>query len=85
MREFSANQEVRFSSLAELVGLTRGLYLALACDGESVPDKYSSTCLNADISMTGWYSLLPPSKQRIFRPDGSFDEMMFKAQFIMQT
>ncbi|GAB7365827.1 hypothetical protein MBLNU230_g7159t1 [Neophaeotheca triangularis] len=85
VREFSPDEGVEFSSFAELIGLTRGLYLALSCDGEPAPNKYLSICTNIDISMTGWYSLLPPSKQCVLRSDESLDEMMFMAQFIMHT
>ncbi|KAM0718769.1 hypothetical protein Q7P37_005840 [Cladosporium fusiforme] len=85
MREFTSDDEVQFSSYAELIGLTRGLYLALSCNEKTALESETSICANVDISMTAWYSLLPPTKQCILQSDGTLDEMMFKAQFIMHT
>lgn len=42
-------------------------------------------CSNADTSVTAWHSLLPNSKRNILRPDGTVDEVIFKAEFIMHT
>lgn len=42
-------------------------------------------CVNADTSVRAWHALLPTSKRRLIRSDGSVDEVMFKALFIMHT
>lgn len=42
-------------------------------------------CANADTSVMAWHSLLPPSKRRLIHDDGSVDEVMFKAHFIMHA
>lgn len=85
MREFFPSEEVHFSSYAELIGLTRGLYLALYCIDKPLPGQEASICANVDISMTAWFSLLPSAKQCALLANGSLDEMIFKAQFIMHT
>ncbi|KAJ5378123.1 uncharacterized protein N7496_005532 [Penicillium cataractarum] len=84
-REFFSDDEVGFSSYAELIGLTRGIDQALSPGATSDVQLYSSMCSNSDTSVTAWHSLLPNSKRTILRPDGTVDEVMFKAEFIMHT
>ncbi|KAI9923889.1 hypothetical protein MW887_008194 [Aspergillus wentii] len=82
-REFMAD-EMEFSSYAELIGLTRGIDMALSSSSSNI-QIYNSMCAKSDTSMAAWHSLLPSSKRSLIRPDGSLDEVMFKAQFIMHT
>lgn len=74
-----------FSSYAELVGLTRGIDQALSMGNTSNVRLYTDMCRNSDTSIRAWYSLLPSTKRTLIRADGSVDEVMFKAQFIMHT
>ncbi|XHG05009.1 hypothetical protein AWENTII_008261 [Aspergillus wentii] len=76
--------EMEFSSYAELIGLTRGIDMALSSSSSNI-QIYNSMCAKSDTSMAAWHSLLPSSKRSLIRPDGSLDEVMFKAQFIMHT
>lgn len=86
MREFLPEDKQGFSSFAELIGLTRGIGLALApgCTPAD-PIRHSSMCANADTSIAAWYSLLPPSKREVVRLDGSLDELLCKANFILHA
>ncbi|KAJ5499471.1 Major facilitator superfamily domain general substrate transporter [Penicillium expansum] len=84
-REFLGEDETDFSSYAELVGLTRGIDRALS-PGNTVDGRiYTTMAASADTSVRAWCSLLSPQKSQLIRPDGSFDEVMFKAFFIMHT
>ncbi|CAI7617268.1 unnamed protein product [Penicillium glandicola] len=84
-REFLGEDETNFSSYAELIGLTRGIDLALS-SGNTINDRiYNTMAASADTSVRAWCSLLSPEKRQLIRPDGSFDEVMFKAFFIMHT
>lgn len=85
MREFLPSDDAAFSSFAELIGLTRGLCLALFGISLEQAKQHASICASADTSTNAWNSLLPPTKQCLVRLDGSLDEMMFKAQFIRHT
>lgn len=86
MREFVPEDEQGFSSFAELIGLTRGIGLALAPSRSSAgPTQHSSMSANADTSIVAWYSLLPPSKRDLFRCDGTLDELLCKANFILHA
>lgn len=76
--------EMEFSSYAELIGPTRGIDIALSSSSSNI-QIYNSMCAKSDTSMAAWHSLLPSSKRSLIRPDGSLDEVMFKAQFIMHT
>ncbi|KAF7163905.1 hypothetical protein CNMCM6106_000677 [Aspergillus hiratsukae] len=84
MREF-AGDEREFSSFAEMVGLTRSLELALASRQDLDIKNISTVCANVDAIHVSWTSLLPPSKKTVFRPDGSLDEILFKAHAIIHT
>ncbi|KAJ5152640.1 uncharacterized protein N7482_009118 [Penicillium canariense] len=84
-REFFSDDEAAFSSYAELIGLTRGIDHALSPGASEDAQVYSSMCSNADTNVTAWHSLLPTSKRTLFHPDGTVDEVMFKAEFIMHT
>lgn len=40
---------------------------------------------NFDASITGWCSLLPQSKKKLFRSDGTLDEQLFRAEILINT
>ncbi|KAF2034331.1 hypothetical protein EK21DRAFT_97443 [Setomelanomma holmii] len=82
MREFG---EVDFSSFAQLIGFTLGIYRALATRRMDDIENAKVTAKNADTVMTAWCSLLPASKRRILREDGSVDELLFKVNILMHT
>ncbi|OQE46957.1 hypothetical protein PENCOP_c001G06717 [Penicillium coprophilum] len=84
-REFLGEDEASFSSYAELIGLTLGIDRALS-PGNTADDRiYTTMAASADTSVRAWHSLLSPKRRQLIRPDGSFDEVMFKAFFIMHT
>ncbi|GCB18988.1 hypothetical protein AAWM_01873 [Aspergillus awamori] len=74
-----------FSSYAELIGLTRSIDKALASDWSKNAALVHTICENADISVAAWHSLLPPCKRDPLRSDGTVDEIMFKAKFILHA
>ncbi|KUM58026.1 hypothetical protein ACN42_g9151 [Penicillium freii] len=84
-REFLGEDETDFSSYAELIGLTRGIDQALSPGNNADYRIYTTLAASADTSVRAWCSLLSPEKRQLIRPDGSFDEVMFKAFFIMHT
>ncbi|KGO77437.1 Major facilitator superfamily domain, general substrate transporter [Penicillium italicum] len=84
-REFLGEDETEFSSYAELVGLTSGIDRALSPGNTADGRIYTTMAASADTSVRAWCSLLSPEKSQLIRPDGSFDEVMFKAFFIMHT
>ncbi|RDW72718.1 fungal specific transcription factor domain-containing protein [Aspergillus mulundensis] len=85
MREFLDDNERIFSSFAEMVGLTRGLDLALCTRKGMTIANAPTICSNADATVTAWRSLLPPSKKDLVREDGTVDELLFKANMIIST
>ncbi|KAL2827471.1 hypothetical protein BJY01DRAFT_255690 [Aspergillus pseudoustus] len=85
MREFLDDEDRVFSSFAELVGLTRSLDLALRARKNMTIATAPAVCANTDASVTAWRSLLPPVKKDLVREDGSFDELLFKANMIINT
>ncbi|KAF2818720.1 putative C6 transcription factor, partial [Ophiobolus disseminans] len=82
VREFS---DIEFSSFAQLIGFTQGINRALATRRMGDIENAKITAQNADTAMTAWCSLLPASKRRILRDDGSVDELLFKANILMHT
>jgi len=82
MREFS---DIEFSSFAHFVGFTQGVIRILVTRRLDDPESAKELCSNADTMMTAWCSLLPESKRRLLREDGSVDEILFKANILMQT
>lgn len=79
------DEDQGFSSFAELIGLTRSLDVALAARHNVDFDTTTAVCGNVDATVTAWSSLLPASKKGIMRLDGSFDELLFKANAIILT
>lgn len=84
-REFLGEEEATFSSYAELIGLTLGIDRALSPGNTEDDQLYKAMAAGSDTSVRGWFSLLSPAKRDLIRPNGSFDEVMFKALFIMHT
>ncbi|KAJ6025958.1 hypothetical protein N7444_013637 [Penicillium canescens] len=84
-REFCTEEDTEFSSYAELIGLTLAVDRALSPGSTTDPQLYIAMASASDTSIRAWYSLLSPSKREPIRPDGSIDEVMFKALFIMHT
>jgi hypothetical protein len=82
MREFS---DVEFSSFAHLIGFTQILNRVLATRRHKDIENAKIICANADTAMTAWCSLLPASKRRLLRDDGSVDELLFKANILMHV
>ncbi|KAL4900137.1 hypothetical protein BDW74DRAFT_104479 [Aspergillus multicolor] len=85
MREFLDDNDRIFSSFAEMVGLTRGLDLALSARKGMTIANAPNICANADATVTAWRSLLPPSKKDLVKEDGTVDELLFKANMIIST
>src|SRR6187402_3729251 len=83
MREFMADDGRGFSSLAELIGLARAIELALGSRCTSDSDTRDLVTTSVDAATTAWSSLLPPSKKRLQRADGSIDEILFKANALL--
>lgn len=81
-REFS---DIEFSSFAQLIGFTQGIIRVLVTRRLNDPESAKAICASADTMMTAWCSLLPASKRRILRDDGSVDELLFKAMILMHT
>ncbi|KAI1838083.1 transcriptional regulator family: Fungal Specific TF [Penicillium roqueforti] len=84
-REFLDEEKSDFSSYAELIGLTRGIDRALSPGNSAYDQIYTTMAASCDTSVRAWCSLLSPEKRELIHPDGSFDEVMFKAFFIMHT
>ncbi|KAF1951750.1 hypothetical protein CC80DRAFT_423925 [Byssothecium circinans] len=82
IREFS---NIDFSSFAHLIGFTQGISRILATRRIEDLENTKDICANADTMMTAWCALLPVSKKRILRDDGSVDELVFKAMILMHT
>ncbi|ORY10670.1 hypothetical protein BCR34DRAFT_485278 [Clohesyomyces aquaticus] len=82
VREFSDSE---FSSFAHLVGFTQALNRVLSTRRARDPENAKTICSNADTCMTAWCSLLPTSKRRLLKADGSVDELLFTANILMHT
>jgi hypothetical protein len=82
MREFSDDE---FSSFAQLIGFTQCVNRALAKRRAGDVDNAKVAAEAADTALTAWCSLLPASKRRLLRDDGTVDELMFKANMLMHT
>jgi hypothetical protein len=82
MREFSDDE---FSSFAQLIGFTQCVNRALAKRRAGDVDNAKVAAETADTALTAWCSLLPASKRRLLRDDGTVDELMFKANMLMHT
>jgi hypothetical protein len=84
-REFATDEDAGFSSYAYLIGLLRSLDLSIFGVSRHLESNVKNICMNTDESIAAWVSLLPKEKRRLFREDGSFDELLFKANSLMQV
>lgn len=82
MREFAADDCGDFSSFANLIGLTRSLGAVFAPGRQADPKSASSIAADFDASALGWWSLLPQSQQQLLSPDGTLDELLFRAKML---
>ncbi|KAH7406266.1 C6 transcription factor [Phaeosphaeria sp. MPI-PUGE-AT-0046c] len=82
VREFS---DAEFSSFAQLIGLSQSVNRVLSTPQAGDDENAKVTAEGIDTAMTAWCSLLPPSKRRLLRDDGTVDELLFKANILMQT
>ncbi|KAF2681254.1 hypothetical protein K458DRAFT_392044 [Lentithecium fluviatile CBS 122367] len=81
-REFS---EIEFSSFAQLIGFTQGINRVLAGRRLEDTEGAKTICANADTMMTAWCSLLPAQKRTLLHEDGTVDELLFKANILVNV
>jgi hypothetical protein len=79
------DDEVEFSSFAYLIGLIRTLDIIFIGIPPSTDENVKIIIGHADASIAAWLSLLPASKRRLIRDDGTIDELLFKANVIIQA
>lgn len=48
-------------------------------------DDMASQVKNAEANITSWHLYLPESKKEPVQPDGSVDEIMFRAHMLLNT
>lgn len=83
-REF-ATDNVDFSSFAYLVGLIRSLDHIIIGISRDSEENVKAIGANADASIAAWLSLLSKSKRKLFRDDGTLDELLFEANILIQV
>ena len=83
MREFAVDDCSNFSSFATLIGLTRSLGAVFAQGRQADPKSAASVAANFDACALGWSSLLPQSQQKLLSPDGTLDELLFRAMMLL--
>lgn len=83
-REFAIDH-TGFSSFAYLVGLVRSLDHIIIGIPRDCEENVKVMCTNADASIAAWLSLLSKSKHKLFRDDGTLDELLFKANILVQV
>ncbi len=83
-REFG-QQCAEFSSFAQVVGLARCLDLTLAGASRADMVSLSRIAQEADAAVAAWSLLLPESKRQLVRTDGTVDEMLFKANMLLNA
>jgi hypothetical protein len=76
---------VKFSSFAQLIGFTQGINRALETRRADDIENAKVVAADADTAMAAWCALLPASKERLLRDDGSVHELLFKANIFMYT
>jgi hypothetical protein len=79
------DDEVDFSSFAYVIGLVRTLDLIFIGIPPSTDENVKIMIGHADASIAAWLSLLSTSKRRLIRDDGTIDELMFKANVLIQA
>jgi hypothetical protein len=73
-----------FSSFAYLIGLIRTLDQIIIGIPRISEDNMKVLTTNADAGIAAWLSLLSKPKRKLFREDGTLDELMFKANMLIQ-
>lgn len=48
-------------------------------------EEMASQVKNAEANITSWHLYLPESKKEPVQPDGSLDEVMFRAHMLLYT
>jgi hypothetical protein len=76
---------VEISSFNQLIGFTQGISRALETRWADDIDNAKVVAADADTAMAAWCALLPASKERLLRDDGSVDELLFKASIFIYT
>jgi hypothetical protein len=86
MREYDDRglNDEGFSSFAYLIDATRILGTTLAAGDISNKSPYSLV-KNAEANLMSWDLHLPQAKRDPFQPDGTVDEVLFKAHMVMNT
>jgi hypothetical protein len=79
------DDEIDFSSFAYLIGLVRMLDLIFIGIPRSTDENVKIMIGHADASIAAWLSLLSASKRRLIRDDGTLDELLFKANVLIQA
>ncbi|KAF2094421.1 hypothetical protein NA57DRAFT_13940, partial [Rhizodiscina lignyota] len=84
-REFALEEDTLFSSFAYVIGLVRSLdHVAAGIPRDSV-EHVKEISANTDAAIGAWQSLLCKSKRKLFRDDGSLDELMYKANTLIEV
>ncbi|EON62361.1 hypothetical protein W97_01583 [Coniosporium apollinis CBS 100218] len=84
-REFALDDDTDFSSFAYLIGLARSLDHTIIGIPRNSEENVHAICTNADASVAAWLSLLSKSKRKFFRDDRTLDELLFKANMLIQV
>ncbi|KAL7809280.1 hypothetical protein V8C26DRAFT_412156 [Trichoderma gracile] len=83
-RGFDDDDNMSFSSYAYLIDATRILGITLAA-GDCANKSAYSLVKNAEANLMSWDLHLPRSKRDPVRPDGTVDEILFKAHMVIHT
>ena len=79
------DHDTNFSSFAYLVGLVRTIDHTITGMQRTSEESIKTMCAIADAGTAGWLSLLPKAKRKLFREDGTLDELLFKANIFIQV
>jgi hypothetical protein len=83
-REF-AEDDTDFSSFAYLIGLYRSLDAIISGIPRNSEENVERLCSGVDATIAAWLSLLSKSKRKLFKDDGTIDELLFKANMAIQV
>lgn len=76
-REF-LDDDIEFSSFSYLIGLLRSVdRICIGMPRDSL-EKVREMASNFDAVAIAWATLLSKSKRKLFREDGTIDELLFK-------
>ncbi|GJN72435.1 hypothetical protein PLICBS_006508 [Purpureocillium lilacinum] len=85
-REFDTSDDPGdFSSYGYLVGLLRSFDHAVYRLARSSEANVKEVCNNTDTCIAAWVSLLSQGKRKLFREDGTFDELLFKGHTLLHV